>query len=145
VLLRDERQMAVNAVERLCFESADRYATASEKIDDADLAVRFAELAQERQALAAELASHIRALDDLPQQPDPDRETLDDVLSGIKAFLAGDTHATLLAEREQDEDALMAAARAALQQDLPADTLALLQRIATHAESTKEALAGAHR
>ena len=143
MLLRDDRQMAVNAVETLCFETADAYAAAAAKTADPSLARLFDALAGQRRELAAELARHIRALDDLPQQPDPDREALDHVLDGIKAYLSGNADLALIDAREQAEDKLVAASQEALRHDLPAETQALLDRIAAHAVSTKRELAAA--
>lgn len=144
MLLRDERQMSVNAVERLCFETADHYEAAASDIGDDKLAGLFASLAEERQQLAAELAVQIRALDDLPQQPDPDREAVSNMLSGIKALLSGDIRESLLADCERGEEALVSAVHAALRQDLPPDMLAMLQRILAHAETAQRELSGAH-
>lgn len=143
MLLRDERQMAVNAVETLCFETADAYAAAAAKAADPSLARLFETLAGQRRQIAAELAAHIRALDDLPQQPDPDREAFDHVLDGIKAFLSGNADAALIDAREQAEDKLAAASGEALRHELPAETQSLLKRIEGHAASTKRELAAA--
>lgn len=143
MLLRDERQMAVNAVETLCFETADSYANAATKTDDASLTELFGKLATQRAQLAAELAAHIRAMDDLPQQPDPDREALEHVVSGIKAFLSGNARAALVEERMRGEDGLIASARDALRQELPPETRSMLERILAHGESAKRELTDA--
>lgn len=144
MLLRDERQMAVNAVERHCFETADHYDAAASGVGDGDLASLFGGLAEERRRLAAELAAGIRALDDLPQQPDPDREAISHMLTGIRALLSGDARATLVAECERGEEALISATQAALRQDLPEGIQALLRRVLAHAEAAQRELAAAH-
>jgi len=145
MLLRDEKQMSVNAVERLCFETADHYEAAASELGADHLAQVFAALAAERQQLAAELAVHIRALDDLPQQPDPDREAISHMLSGIKALLSGDMRASLVADCERGEEALVSAVHAALRQDLPPEMHAVLRRILAHAESAQRELTAASR
>lgn len=145
MLLRDDRQMALNAVETLCFETADAYAAAAPRTDQPEVARLFDGLAARRNQLAAELAAHIRALDDLPQQPDPDREAMGRVLSGIKALLSGDAHAALIDERMQAEDKLAAAAHDALQQELPSETRAMLERLLAHVVSSKQELAAVRR
>jgi len=144
MLLRDERQMSVNAVEKLCFETADHYGAAASELGDDRLAKIFTALADERQQLAADLAVHIRTLDDLPQQPDPDREAISHMLAGIKALLSGDMRASLVADCERGEEALMLAVQAALRQDLPPDMHAVLRRILAHAESAQRELSAAH-
>lgn len=144
MLLRDERQMSVNAVEKLCFETAGHYEAAASELGDDRLATVFTTLADERQHLAAELAVQIHAIDDLPQQPDPDREAIAHMLSGIKALLSGDMRASLVADCERGEEALVSAIHAALRQDLPVDMLGVLQRILAHAERAQRELAAAH-
>lgn len=144
MLLRDERQMSVNAVEKLCFETAGHYEAAASELGDDRLAEVFTTLADERQHLAAELAVQIHAIDDLPQQPDPDREAIAHMLSGIKALLSGDMRASLVADCERGEEALVSAIHAALRQDLPADMHAVLQRVLAHAERAQRELAAAH-
>lgn len=141
MLLRDDRQMAVSDVETLCIEAAERYAAAAVKAHETALAGLFAELAQEHRQFAAELARHIRASGDLPQPPDPDKEAVAEMLTGLKGLLRGDVHDTLIDERERAEQALAGAARAALQHAHGADLQALLQAILAHAESVKGRLA----
>jgi len=72
------------------------------------------------------VAPHIRALGDLPQDPDPDREALDHVVVGLKALLSGDGGATLVEHRLRAEDALREAVLAAQDADLPEHTHAAL-------------------
>lgn len=144
MLLRDERQMSVNAVEKLCFETADHYGAVASELGDDRLAGVFNTLADERQHLAAELAVQIHAIDDLPQQPDPDREAIAHMLSGIKALLSGDMRASLVADCERGEDALVSAIHAALRQDLPEDMHVVLRRILAHAERAQRELAATH-
>lgn len=144
MLLRDERQMSVNAVEKLCFETADHYEAAASELGGDQLAAVFTALADERQQLAAELAVQIRAIDDLPQQPDPDREAIAHMLAGIKALLSGDMRKSLVADCERGEEALVSAIHAALRQDLPAEMHAVLERILAHAERAQRELAAMH-
>ncbi|HEY0844683.1 MAG TPA: DUF2383 domain-containing protein [Noviherbaspirillum sp.] len=145
MLLRDDRQMAISAVETLCFETADAYAAAASQTGTPPLAQLFDALAGQRRQLAAELAAHIRALDDLPQQPDPDREALGQVLSGLKALLSGDADGSLIHERLQGEDKLAAALRDALQHPLPPETHAMLDRIGAQVHATQQKLEVARR
>jgi uncharacterized protein (TIGR02284 family) len=144
MLLRDERQMSVNAVERLCFETADHYEAAASELGDDRLAQVFSALAVERQRLAADLAVQIRTMDDLPQQPDPDREAISHMLAGIKALLSRDMRGSVVADCEHGEEALVLAVQAALRQKLPPDMHSVLRRILAHAESAQRELRAAH-
>jgi uncharacterized protein (TIGR02284 family) len=143
MLLRNEEQMALNDVESPLVESAHHYETAAGKTHDSQLAQLFAELAQQRRQLAAELAAHIRALDDLPQYPDPDRETVEDLLTSIKTLFSQDERNTLLDEREQFEDTLAKSVETALQHALAQNTKTLLERILSNVEAAKHRLSAA--
>lgn len=145
MLLRDERQMAISEVETLCMEAAERYAAAAGKSDDPALKTLFAELAEQHQQFAAALAQHIRADDDLPQPPDPDREAVKEVLTGIKSLLQGGVRDTLLDERQQGEDALANAVRTALKLESQDEERHLLENILAHAETAKGRLAAIRR
>lgn len=143
MLLRNQQQLALNQVESLCIEAADHYAAAASQTDDAKLVELFEELAEHRSRLAAELADHIRAMDDLPQAPDPDRETADDVISAIKSFFSTDADGNLIDERQEFEHRVALAAEAALQQPMPEATRLLLARILAHAEQACQLLSAA--
>jgi rubrerythrin len=145
MLLRNEQQLALNQVETLCFATADHFATAAANSDDTALSPLFNELARQRREFAAELAEHIRALDDLPQQPDPDRETVDNLITSIKAFFSEDQRDTLIDERKKLELDLAAAAQAALQQALPGETKIFLKRLLSHVDATIRQLEQAQR
>jgi len=145
MLLRNEQQLALNRIETLCIETADRYSAAAGATDDPFLSSLFNELAGQRKEFAAELADHIRALDDLPQQPDPDRETVDELLAGIKAFFSGDQRDSLIDERKKLEHELAEAAQAGLQQPLPAEAKMLLRQLLSHVDKALQQLEAAHR
>jgi uncharacterized protein (TIGR02284 family) len=138
MLLRTNQQLALNDVGSLCIASADHYEAAAGKTADPELTGLFAELAAQRRQLAEELAEHIRALDDLPQQPDPDMEAVDHLLSSVKALFSTDERRVLIDEREQFEHKFAEAVQAAQQEELPVEAKALLGRIAGHvAESVR--------
>jgi uncharacterized protein (TIGR02284 family) len=137
MLLRNEAQMALNQVESLVVESADHYEAAAGKTDQAPLSQLLTELAQERRQLALQLAAHIRALDDLPQHPDPDREAVGDLFTSIKTFFSDNISDVVIDERLRFEDKLAEAVQQALQQELPQDTKTFLQNISSHIASAK--------
>ena len=137
MLLRSEQQLALNDLESLCMEAADQYAAAAGKTTDVSLAALFEEQGRHYDRLAKELAVHIRALDDLPQSPDPDREAVDSLVSSIKAFFSNDERIPLIDERHAAEHAIAQAAQSALQLELPPDTIGMVQRILSHAENAQ--------
>lgn len=145
MLLRNEQQLALNQVETLCIETADRYAAAAGNTDDEALSRLFGELSRQRREFAIQLAEHIRALDDLPQQPDPDREAVGELLTSIKAFFSGDPRDTLIDESKKLELDLAQAAKTGLQQPFSEETKILLQRLLSHVDTALHQLDEAHR
>lgn len=144
MLLRDDRQIALSQLEMLCIEAADGYAAAVDRTDNAMLKQLFAELGKEHSRFAADLAPHIRALDDLPKSPDPDRETIEHALTAVRGFLSGHARETLLADQEHRELKVEEAAREALKQALSGEADALVRRIRTHAGKARERLLALH-
>lgn len=144
MLLRNNQQLALNNVETLLVQAADHYAASEKKAVDPGLSQLFSGLSEQRSKLAAELADHIRALDDLPQTPDPDMETVGDLLASVKALFSTDERSTLIDDRVQFERKIADAAGAALQEDLPQGAKDLLTRIVADAEAAIAALERMH-
>jgi uncharacterized protein (TIGR02284 family) len=144
MLLRDDRQIALSQLETLCIQATDSYVSAAERTDDMELKQAFTELEKEYGHFASELASQIRALDDLPKSPDPDRETIEHALSAVRGFLSGHARETLLADQEQHERKVEEAAREALEQTLSGEADALVRRILAHAGKTRARLLAMH-
>lgn len=134
MLFRDDKQAALNLVETLCQECAGAYAAAATQVKDAALAAQFQQAHARLQQCAAQLAPHIRALGDLPNEPDPDRETVENVVERVRNFLTGDADANVLAHRIEADHKLQDALVEARGQALHNDTLALLDEIATSLE-----------
>ena len=142
-MLRDDKQTALNDVIYAVKDSAHHYREAAEIVSDLGLADLFRTIADQRESLAKELDVHIRQLHDLPREPDPDRETVDAVITRLKAALTGDERLSVLDEREQAEDELRACIEVALAQDLPEATQAVLTRLYDEAIATQERLSAA--
>lgn len=140
MLLRDETQTALNQVERLCLTSADDYEAAAGRADDTLLAARLDEMARRRRALARDLAPHIRALDDLPQQPDPDREAFDHLFTGLKAMFSQDSDGALLEHCLRADTELQQAIEAALREPVRAETRSLLESMLQRVHQSCRAL-----
>jgi uncharacterized protein (TIGR02284 family) len=132
MLLRNNLQLALNDVETLLIESADHYGSAAGKASDPELSRLFKELEAERNQLAKELAEHIRALDDLPQTPDPDMESVSDLLTSVKAFFASDERGALIDEREQFEHKIADVVQTALRENLSEDAKVMLGKVLEH-------------
>lgn len=142
-MLRDERQVALNDVIVACKEAADGYDDAATLIGDPTLAARFSDYGRQRREAAAELEDHIRRLGDLPRTPDADSETIERLVTHLKAALSSDERAALLREREDAETEIGRRVADALDRDLPEETKAVLRRLALAVSEAAQHLAAA--
>jgi hypothetical protein len=126
-MLRDDRQLALTAMIEACLHAAHVHEDGAQLIGDDDAGLR--QLAAERRRDAEKIAEHLRRLGDLPPEPDPEYELATDVISHIKGALADDDRRQALERSNAAEDALVAALREALRQDLPPDCRRELERI----------------
>jgi Domain of unknown function (DUF2383) len=128
-MLRTELQVALNDVIVACQEAADGHETAADVIPDAGLAARLKAFVTERREAAERLGEHLRELGDLPRVPDSDLEALRDLVSRFKSALSPEEWRSLLDDRIQAEQHLVACARAALALEQREATKALLHEI----------------
>lgn len=142
-MLRDERIIALDDVVVALKDAADAYEDASGIVAGSDLEELFIELSGRRQKIAATLADHIRALGDLPSEPDADREALGNVVRHVKSMLSDDEWRGLIAEREEDERELSRRVEAALRETLPEPVLETLRECRSEVSSALDRLSAA--
>jgi hypothetical protein len=129
-MLRDDRQVAINQViEALLTAAAAHQEGAALLEGHSDLADRLRALAARRHHSALELGDHVRRLGDLPSEPDADLQAAKSVLAWVQAALAEDRRDEVLQHCRQAEEDLAGTVRAALEEDLPADTRAVLEQL----------------
>jgi hypothetical protein len=126
-MLRDERQTALSGAIEACLHAAHVHQEGADLIGESSAGLR--QLAALRRRDAEILAAHLRRLGDLPKEPDPEYEAAADLLSHIKAALAEDERAQVVARSQDAEDRLAAALAEALAQDLPSDCHSDVERI----------------
>ena len=115
-MLRDDRRIALNDAIEACLHAAHVHEDSADLISEH--AAFLHQLAARRREDAEILATHLRRLGDLPKEPDPEYQAAADLVSHIKAALAEDEPATVLARSQQAEDALAEALEGLLKQDL---------------------------
>lgn len=127
-MFMNDKQVAVRDVILRLLEASDYYDHGAHALSDPDLAKRFAARGRECSETAEGLKPHIHRLGELPSQPDPEREVLDHILNRI-ANIGLDERSRFAKELGEREAAIQHAARDALLQPLPEDTLHELKRI----------------
>jgi hypothetical protein len=128
-MLRDERQVALNLVIEALLGAAHVHRQGADLVEgrDEDLAAALQALAERRQRAALELGEHVRRLGDLPSEPDADLQAAADLLARLQVAMADDERDEVVQRSRHTEEDLAEKVRAALAQDLPADTQALLE------------------
>jgi uncharacterized protein (TIGR02284 family) len=125
-ILREEREIRLNAVIEAAIEAADRYEEEAERVDDEAIDKLFANLSRRRREMSETLSAHIEKLGDLPREPDSEVELIHELASRIRS-VTEDARLVLLEERIKREEDLEARIKAARETDLPADTLHVLE------------------
>ncbi|HEM45963.1 MAG TPA: hypothetical protein ENO23_02855 [Alphaproteobacteria bacterium] len=128
MILRDDSQAALDDVIVECETVAERYRDSAQRIDDEQWARLFAVRGAQLERLAEQLGADLRALDDLPSDPDPEREALHGLAERLRAVLAGGERAAVLSARRDDERTLLETIARARKQKLAPSVLAHLQR-----------------
>jgi uncharacterized protein (TIGR02284 family) len=129
-MLRDDRQVALNLVVEALLEAAHVHEDGANLLGDRDLEAALRALAKRRRRVALELEEHVRRLGDLPSEPDADLQSAKDLIARLQVAIAGDQRDQIVQRARHAEEHLAEQVEAALEQDLPAETRALLESIA---------------
>jgi uncharacterized protein (TIGR02284 family) len=140
MLLRDDKQAAMNDLLVALEDAADRYRDAAQIAHEPALASLFQRLARRRLDMAREARAHLRRLGDLPRTPDSDLETIESLLTHVKAALSPDERRTLLIERSRTEARVEELIKTALTTGLAPDMEASLQRMQEEVAATRQEL-----
>lgn len=140
-MLMNDKQVAVNDVILRLREAADHYANAAQVLSGRKFADGFATRGRECSDAAVNLEKDIRRLGELPRRPDPERETLDQMLTRLGASISGHERSRYAQALQHREAAIEEAAGVALRQPLAADTLAAMEHIRSAAREQSARLA----
>ena len=114
-MLKSDKEVALQDVIVALESAAEQYERDSESVDDSELSALLRKLAKKRSQLAADLEMRVRRQGALPQTPDPDRETVATVMRHVKAALSSQQRASLLADYQRIEQAVIDTAQKALE------------------------------
>ena len=95
-LILSDKQVALNALYVAIRKSADHSRDLARFIDDAKLTTALGEIAVQREILSQNVRAVIHTLGDLPAEPDPDRETLEQLAHKIRALVSSDQQVKIL-------------------------------------------------
>lgn len=139
-LLRTDQQVAFNDLLIACRKSADHYRDAMDIIDSPAAKAALQPIAQERTEFVERLDRAVRALEDLPSGPDPDKESLEKIYHRLRAALSGNDEREVLEQRLAAEQQLSELVDAAREADPDARHHALLGDLEAHIETVSARL-----
>ncbi len=127
-LLREKNLVALDNVVVSALKNADHYEEESARLSG-ELARYFKELANRRREAAEDLGAILRRSGDMPNKPDQDRESFEEALSRLKAFVASNEELALLRERVKSERELAETVKEALNFPVPEESRPILQEL----------------
>jgi hypothetical protein len=127
-MLRSATEAALNDLHVRLVETADQYSLLSEKPQTTDAGVLFEELAGARRRAAEKTEFYIRRLGGMPDVPDKDWETLEQLFAEAKQALTPDSGA-LIGRALEHETQLSRSVDDLLGQPVDADTRGFLEEL----------------
>ncbi|WP_303901589.1 DUF2383 domain-containing protein [Thiohalomonas denitrificans] len=142
-VVRDERLVELNELLVRCNDASLHDRDAAEWAQDAALTTFLEDLAEQRQAAGRELSAHIRALGDLPDALDTDRESFSRMAALLKRSFSDDSHVlseTLRGEVARLERAIAEQADRTLSTAISGPVRTSVQRLRDSARAAVEQL-----
>jgi DNA repair exonuclease SbcCD ATPase subunit len=118
-------------------ESADHLSNAAEYVEAADAREHLLDLVREREKHVEALREALCKLEDLPAAADPDRETAEQLLQRVRAWLAPeDGEASFIEQRLSGEEKLQSKIDDARENELSEENKRLLNALADNVRQT---------
>ncbi|MDR9502434.1 MAG: lipid kinase [Desulfurivibrionaceae bacterium] len=127
-LMREKNLVALDNVVVSALKNADHYEEDAARLGG-KLASYFKKLANRRREAAEDLGAILRRSGDMPKMPDRDRESFEEALSRLKAFVASNEEVELLRERVKSERELAETVKMALDFRVPEESRPILQEL----------------
>ena len=134
-LIRTDQQVAMNALYTAIRKNADHYHDAALRLGDSALTMVFHEIVEQRNILSENIRELVRGLGDLPSEPDPDRETLEQLAYHIGSSLSSNQPVKILQQRLSAEQEVADLAAAAKRVELNDACTALVEEVEEHVQT----------
>ena len=109
-------------------DGQDGFKEAAEGVQNSELKSAFYEYSQQRSQFAGELQTSVRELGGDPEDSGSVTGTIHRGWINIKSAVTGQDDTAILNEAERGEDSAKAAYKSALEEELPADVRAIVER-----------------
>jgi uncharacterized protein (TIGR02284 family) len=128
----------LNGLIETCKNAEDGFRTAAEGISDQAIKVAFAKFSRERWQMARELQDEVQGLGGTPETSGSVGGAVHRGWMNIKSAVAGSNDQQIVAEAERGEDVAKAAYKSALEETLPAQVRALVERQAAQVKAVHD-------
>jgi uncharacterized protein (TIGR02284 family) len=118
----------LNSLIETCKNAEEGFRTAAEAMTDQAIKVEFAKFARERWQMARDLQDEVQGLGGSPETSGSVGGAVHRGWMNIKSAVTGNDDQKIIAEAERGEDVAKAAYKSALEESLPAQVRALVER-----------------
>jgi uncharacterized protein (TIGR02284 family) len=118
----------LNNLIETCKDGENGFRTAADGVKNGDLRTLFLTYSQQRARFAAELQAEVRNLGGYPEDTGSVAASLHRGWINIKSTVTGEDEGAIVSECERGEDSAVKNYREALNENLPANLLAIIQR-----------------
>lgn len=118
----------LNGLIETCKDGQDGFKQAAEGVQNSDLKSLFYEYAQQRSQFAGELQTAVRELGGNPENTGSVSGAIHQGWINIKSAVTGQDNQAILNEAERGEDSAKSAYKDALEEELPANVRAIVER-----------------
>lgn len=139
-MIRTEKQTALQDLLVALQETADMFRDTADYVDEQSLSRELESIAGEREGFLPSLRKLLRDNEDLPSEPDRERETAKKLLSRLFAAVDSNSTGEILMEREKEEDHVKQALTQCRKIGLEEECGDFLQDIDKHMIGTHEKL-----
>ncbi len=126
--MNDNVVSTLNLLLETCRDGEAGFRNAAENLTDAAVSARFQEFARERAGFADELTREVQRLGGTAASGGSASGALHRGWMNVKGAVTGRDDASLIAEAERGEDVAVSTYRTALEQALPAEVKAIVER-----------------
>lgn len=106
-IIRTDEQADALEILKSVLKTAHFYRAMSEELAQDQVAEELSDIANEREAFVAPFQQAVKQLDELPAEPDADREWFEELGGKIAKFLSADSKAAVLNKCIEKDDALV--------------------------------------
>jgi uncharacterized protein (TIGR02284 family) len=125
---RDDVISTLNNLIETCKDGQNGFKTAADGVKNSELKMLFHTYSQQRAQFAAELQAEVRRLGGDPEQTGSVAATLHRGWIDIKSAVTGEDENAVISECERGEDSAVKNYKDALDENLPADVRAIVER-----------------